>query len=55
MRLVIGEDGKAVNLTTKEREAARGSIKAYGINMVASDKVAVDRTVPDTRPNEYVS
>ena len=30
------------------------STREFGFNMVASDKIAMDRAIPDTRLQEYV-
>ena len=35
-----------------EKKAADLSVKEFGFNMVASDKIAMDRTIPDTRLDE---
>ena len=37
-------------------EKSRGDItvREYGFNMIASDKVSMTRTIPDTRLDEYV-
>ncbi|XP_064600145.1 N-acetylgalactosaminyltransferase 7-like [Liolophura sinensis] len=47
-----GENGEPVYTTMEEKAAADKSIRDYGFNMVASDKVSLDRVVPDTRMEE---
>lgn len=37
-----------------EKQAADRSVREFGFNMVASDKIAMDRLIPDTRMDEYV-
>lgn len=49
---VIGEGGEAVFISMEEKDASEKSIREYGFNMVASDKIAMDRTIPDTRMAE---
>ena len=55
MSFELGENGESVYTTMEEKEAADRSIQEYGFNMVASDKIAMDRTIPDTRMDEWVS
>jgi len=38
---------------SEDREAKR-QLQQYGFNMVVSDKIAMNRTIPDTRLDEYV-
>ncbi|KAK3743182.1 hypothetical protein RRG08_064038 [Elysia crispata] len=47
-----GENGAAVKLPSNERMKAEITINEFGFNMVASDKVAMDRVIPDTRHKE---
>ena len=47
-----GEDGVAVILDPSEKAAADASIREFGFNMVASDKISLDRRVKDTRNPE---
>jgi len=49
-----GESGEAVFTSMEEKEASEQAIREYGFNMVASDKIAMNRTIPDTRMTEYV-
>ena len=49
---VIGEGGEAVVVPSSEKTAADRSVREYGFNMVASDKIAMVRNVPDTRMDE---
>ena len=37
-----------------EDAEAKRQLGAYGFNMVVSDKIAMNRTIPDTRLDEYV-
>ena len=39
-------------LGMEEKMAAERTVREFGFNMVASDKIAMDRTVPDTRMDE---
>ncbi|XP_070578286.1 N-acetylgalactosaminyltransferase 7-like [Ptychodera flava] len=47
-----GEYGVAVKLDPDEQEAYDRSIKEYGFNVVISDKISLDRSVPDIRHRE---
>ena len=47
-----GEKGKPVITKLEEKAAADRETREYGFNMVASEKVAMNRTVPDTRMDE---
>lgn len=47
-----GEGGEAVHTTMAEKDAADRSIHEFGFNMVASDKIAMNRTIPDSRMSE---
>jgi hypothetical protein len=44
--------GVPVKLTAQEEIDAQKSIHHYGFNMVASDKISLDRRIKDTRPSE---
>lgn len=44
--------GEPVILTAAEESAAEQTIAHYGFNMVASDKISLDRRIKDTRPAE---
>ena len=48
-----GEYGKPVILVGEEKAAGAISNREYGFNQVASDKVSLDRVIPDTRPEEW--
>ena len=50
-----GEGGKPYNVPSNLENEAHQSVNEYGINMVVSDAIAMDRTIPDTRLEEYVS
>jgi len=41
-----------VILSADEEEEAQRTISRYGFNMVASDKISMDRRIKDTRPEE---
>ncbi|KAK6180861.1 hypothetical protein SNE40_008837 [Patella caerulea] len=47
-----GENGEPVYTAMDERTRADQTIREYGFNMVNSDKISLDRTVPDTRMDE---
>jgi len=49
---VAGEGGDAVYTSIEERAKADRLIHEYGFNMVVSDKIAMNRTIPDTRMPE---
>ena len=44
-----GENGKAVQLSPTEQKEADRLFKKEAFNIVASDKIAMDRSIPDTR------
>jgi len=47
-----GEGGRPVEVPARQRALAQHMINEYGFNMVASDQVAMDRVIPDTRLRE---
>lgn len=47
-----GEGGVPVIVSADEEGKAQASISQYGFNMVASDKISMDRRIKDTRPEE---
>ncbi|CAF0779155.1 unnamed protein product [Adineta steineri] len=52
LRTGPGEGGVPVILTAAEEQAAQRTIAEFGFNMVASDKISMDRRIKDTRPAE---
>jgi len=48
----LGESGQAVFTSMEEKSAADKTTSEFGFNMVNSDKIAMDRTIPDTRMDE---
>ena len=49
-----GEGGIPVNLDASEKARGDQSVREFGFNMVASDKISLDRRIKDTRPAEFV-
>ena len=49
-----GENGSEVILEQNEKDKAQRLINEFGFNMVASDKISLDRRIKDTRPAEYI-
>ena len=49
-----GENGAGVSLDALEQSGAQRLIGEFGFNMVASDKISLDRRIKDTRPAEYI-
>ena len=47
-----GEYGKAVNLDPAETDKYEQSYKEYGFNMIISDRISLDRAVPDIRDTQ---
>ena len=47
-----GENGEGVTLDASEKQNAQRLIGEFGFNMVASDKISLDRRIKDTRPDE---
>jgi hypothetical protein len=46
------QTGVPVILSASEERKAQATITQYGFNMVASDKISMDRRIKDTRPAE---
>jgi hypothetical protein len=51
-RVGPGENGEGVMLIDTEQKNAYPLIEKFGFNMVASDKISLDRRIKDTRPSE---
>ena len=49
-----GEMGKAVPLTPEEQYNADLTFDLNRFNVVVSDRIALNRTLPDVRPPRYV-
>lgn len=49
-----GDGGQAVYTGMEEKIQADKSVREYGFNMINSDKIAMNRTIPDTRLEELV-
>lgn len=47
-----GENGEGVSLAPSEKAEGDRSVREFGFNMVASDKISLDRRIKDTRPAE---
>ena len=47
-----GEGGKPHHLSAAKQNEGAQSVSEYGINMVVSDEIAMDRDIPDTRNPE---
>ncbi|XP_071962106.1 N-acetylgalactosaminyltransferase 7-like [Antedon mediterranea] len=52
LRHGLGEYGVAVKLNPKEENEYKKAFKNYGFNMVISDRISLDRTIPDIRDSE---
>ena len=52
LRHGLGENGIAVALDPAEKDKYEKSFKNYGFNMVISDRISLDRSVPDIRDPE---
>ncbi|VDM62275.1 unnamed protein product [Angiostrongylus costaricensis] len=50
-----GENGAAVYLEGNEWEKGQEQLKTFFMNVLASDKVSLDRSIPDSRPRECLS
>ena len=48
-----GEGGVAVQTEPEARGRADATVREFGFNMYASDKISLDRRIKDTRPAEY--
>jgi hypothetical protein len=46
------DSGAAVHLSAEEQAKAQKGIRDYGFNMLASEKISLDRRIKDTRPAE---
>jgi len=51
--VLAGEGGQPVFAGMDEKAAADRTVREFGFNMVVSDKISMDRTIPDTRMDEY--
>lgn len=49
--MLVGEQGQPV-VTDRNSAAVQKANREYGFNTVASDMIAMNRTIPDTRPAE---
>ncbi len=49
---ILNKIGVPVILSAAEEQEAQPTITRYGFNMVASDKISMDRRIKDTRPEE---
>ncbi|XP_043286848.1 N-acetylgalactosaminyltransferase 7 isoform X2 [Venturia canescens] len=47
-----GEGGKPHKLREDQKNDVQDSESDYGMNMVCSDEISLDRSIPDTRPQE---
>lgn len=47
-----GEGGKPHTLRDEQQNDVQQAESDYGMNMVCSDEISLDRTIPDTRPEE---
>ena len=45
----LGEKGRAVTLEGEEKKLADSLFKKEAFNIIASDKIALDRSIPDVR------
>lgn len=48
----LGQGGAAANLGDDSREA-EGKYEEYGYNAQLSDRISLDRSIPDYRPKKY--
>lgn len=49
----LGQGGAAANLGEDSREAD-GKYEEYGYNAQLSDRISLDRSIPDYRPKKYI-
>lgn len=49
----LGEKGRAVTLQGEEKALADSLFKKEAFNIIASDKIALDRSIPDVRDSRY--
>lgn len=49
----LGEGGAAATLGEDSREA-EGKYEEYGYNAQLSDRISLDRSIPDYRPKKYI-
>ncbi|VDM42900.1 unnamed protein product [Toxocara canis] len=54
-RLGPGEKGEAVMLTREEAAVGEEQMKTWFMNVVASDKISLDRSIPDSRSAECIA
>ena len=47
-----GERGNPVTTSSGDSDKRRKAYQDYGFNQYASDKISLNRTIPDTRPTE---
>lgn len=47
-----GEGGKPHILKNSQQNDGASSLTEYGMNMLCSDEISLDRSIPDTRMNE---
>ena len=52
VRLGPGENGTAVTLSPEQQELAKSRWKNASFNVMVSDLIALDRSIPDTRRKE---
>ena len=47
-----GERGNPVTTSSEDSDKRRKAYQDYGFNQYVSDKISLNRTIPDTRPTE---
>jgi len=50
-----GENGKAASLTKSEESQKAEKFKLNQFNLIATDKIALNRSLPDVRLDQYVA